>query len=151
MDDANEDEGGGESDGEIDIDGLVNIANNVSASLLKSINTALEHLNNYLRMLNQKNSDANPYISYSSQLIPIEYFSKDFIGKFADYMMKLEKIKKLETVTGYLGKLKAKLIADYDPHTLPFLVSAIFYTRFRFTTTTFYVNKCATSGENLSG
>ena len=122
MDDKNEDEGGGESDSEIDIDGLVNIANNVSASLLKSINTALKHLNNYLSFLNKKNSDVKPYISYSSQLIPIEYFTKDFIGKFADYMMKVEKIKKLETVTGYLGKLKGKLMADYDSHTLPFFI-----------------------------
>jgi hypothetical protein len=149
----NEFEGDEESDDEIDVDnvdGLVNIANDVSASLKKSIKTAVGHLDRYLVYLNQLDSDANPFTSYAAQPIPVEYFTKDFYGKFADYLMKIAKIKKMETALGYLGKLKNFLVDEYDPVILPFLVGGVFFTRLRFRTTSFYVNKCAKSGENLS-
>jgi hypothetical protein len=152
MDGTNEDEDGRDIDEEIDADEdeLENIANNVSASLAKSTKTAIKHLDKYLVYLNQIDSNANPYTSYSHEIIPIQYFTKDLIGKFADYLMKIVKIKKLETTTGYISKLKGKLALDYDPHTLPFLASSLFYTKLRLTVTRFYVSKCAHTGENLS-
>jgi hypothetical protein len=152
MDGTNEDEEGRDSDEEIDVDEdeLVNIANTVSASLAKSTKTAIKHLDKYLVYLHKIDSNAHPYTSYSHELIPIEYFTKDLIGKFADYLMKIVKIKKLDTTNGYLSKLKGKLALDYDPCTLPFLVTGLFYTKLRLIVTSFYVNKCAHTGENLS-
>jgi hypothetical protein len=152
MDGTNEDEDGRDSDEEIDADEpqLVNIANTVSASLARSTKTAIKHLDKYLDYLHQIDSNANPYTSYSKESIPLEYFTKDLIGKFADYLMKIKKIKRLETTNGYISKVKGKLALDYDPLILPFLASSTFYTKLRLTVTSFYVTKCAHTGENLS-
>jgi hypothetical protein len=147
MEEENEEEEEGAN--EMNIDALVNVANGVSVSQAKAIKTAMKHLDTYFGILNKEDSTVNRYEKYSPELIPFTFFTKDFVGKFADYMMTVKKIKKYLTLNGYMSKIKMKLTNDYDPQILPFLATGLFWTKLCFAITKFYVTKSAHTGEAL--
>ena len=136
-DDANED----------DIE-LVDVGGETSLSQMKLMRTAKTHFNGYMKFMNRKDPVEYVHSSYDSKILAI-FFSKEYIGKFVDYMIKNKKIGKCQTMLNYISKIKIMLERDYTANTLPFLTAVDYYAKLRQSIATTYLAKCIKSGESF--
>ena len=80
---------------------LVDVGDQSGRSRTSARKTALIHFGKFLEFLFTKDSCLHPHKSLSVS-IPPEFFTKDVIGKFADYLMKVRVIiGKRSTALGY--------------------------------------------------
>ena len=89
-----------ENEDEDDFD-LVDVGDETSESQMRLTRTAKAHLNSFMAFMNRKDSSMYVHVAYTST-IPAEFFSKEYIGKFADYMMKTKKIQHCLTLLDFL-------------------------------------------------
>ena len=127
---------------------LVDVGDETFESQMRLTRTAKTHLNSFMAFMNRKDSSMYVHVAYSST-VPAEFFSKEYIGKFADYMMKTKKIQKCQTMLNYISKVKIMLERDYESNSLPFLKAADYYKKLRQSIATTYLKKCIKTGESL--
>jgi hypothetical protein len=76
-----------------------------SQSNRSSVQTALKHFNKYLV------DQGYAFQSYEAMIM--SDFTQDLVGKFADYLMSVAKIKTHDTALNYLSNIKTKILADF--------------------------------------
>ena len=81
---------------------LVNVGDQSGKSSASARNTALINFDMYLEYIFTKVSCNYPHKSFSMP-IPPDFFTKDVIGKFADYLVKVKKIGKCGTALGHIS------------------------------------------------
>ena len=121
---------------------LVDVGDETSESKMRLTRTARAYLNCFMAFTNWKDLSMYVHVAYAST-IPAEFFSKEYIGKSADYMMKTKKIQKCQTMLNYISKVKIMLERDYESNTLPSLE------KLRQSIATNYLKKCIKTGESL--
>jgi hypothetical protein len=89
------------------------ISTDTSDSLARANRTGLNHWNAFLTKLHSINPTKYPYREYDPTIIPASYFSKKLFGQFPDFLMQQDFINKLNTVLGYVSKIKGFLENDY--------------------------------------
>ena len=82
----------------------------------------------FMEYIFTKDSCNYPHKSLSMSMPP-EFFTKDVIGKFADYLVKVKKIGKCGTALGYISQIRIHLESSYEGIILPFLVGDSYYSK----------------------
>ena len=131
---------------------LSNVGTNVGTSSQEVTHTAVKHFNAFLLYCRRENNNeptlANLTTFENLDAVTVRLVTKEIIGKFADYLMKVKKIKALLTCHGYVSSIKNKLETNFD-----FLESGQFagkwYTILRKKITSIYASECKENGTRL--
>ena len=94
-------------------DVLVDLGNIVGESLTATKRTTKNHLNKYLSYLNKLNNTIHIFCIYDKNVIPVDYWSHEILGKFGSYLIDIQKIKMYNTCLTYCRTLKIILTEDY--------------------------------------
>ena len=132
-------------DNTVNLDDVGDLSGKSGASARK---TALINFNMFLEYIFIKDSCNYPHKSFSMS-IPPEFCTKDVIGKFADYLVKVKKIGKCGTALGYLSQIRIHLESSYEGTILPFLVGDSYYAKLRQNVLKHYMELCSKNGEKL--
>ena len=127
---------------------LVDVGDLSGKSSASARKTALINFNMFLEYIFTKDSCNYPHKSFSMS-IPPGFFTKDVIGKFADYLVKVKKIGKCGTALGYISQVRIHLESSYEGTILPFLVGDSYYTKLRQNVLKHYMERCSKNGEKL--
>ena len=97
---------------------LSNVGTNVGTSQQEVTQTAVKHFNTFLLYCRRENNNeptlANLTTFENLDADTVLLVTKEIIGKFADYLMKVKKIKALLTCLGYVSSIKNKLETRFD-------------------------------------
>jgi len=89
---------------------LENIGIEVGTSRADTTKTAVKHFDTFLEYVRPREQTLVAVANFEAlDDANVHLISKDIMGKFADYMMKVLKIKTLNTCLGYLSCVKCKL------------------------------------------
>jgi len=131
---------------------LSNVGTNVGTSQQEVTQTAVKHFNTFLIYCRRENNNeptlANLTTFENLDADTVLLVTREIIGKFADYLMKVKKIKALLTCLGYVSSIKNKLETRFD-----FLERGQFagkwYTILRKKITSIYATECKENGTRL--
>ncbi len=110
--------------------GFSNIYSESGVSALKGMKTSSNWFSKYLRHLHDVDSSKFPYSEYQQTGMDEEIFTPNLIGEFGDYLIKIAKIKRVNTTLAYLKGLKSLLEKDY-PSTEAMFSKGTWYTKLR--------------------
>ncbi len=110
--------------------GLSNIYGESGASALKGMKTSCNWFSKYLRHIHDVDPLQFPYSEYQSTGMDENIFTPNLIGEFGDFLIKIGKIKRVNTTLAYLKGLKSLLEKDY-PSTEAMFIKGTWYRKLR--------------------
>lgn len=128
---------------------LENIGIEVGASRADTTKTAVKHFDSFLDYIRPQEVTLAAVANFEGvNGTNVQLISKGIMGKFADYMMKVLKIKTLNTCLGYLSCIKCKLETKF-PLVETTQFAGKWYKTLRSKITAKYAIECKENGTRL--
>ncbi len=110
--------------------GFSNIFGESGASAIKGMRTSSNWFSKYLRHLHDVDPIKFPYSKYESAGMDDNFFTPNLVGEFGDFLIKMGKIKRVNTTLAYLKGLKSLVEKDY-PSTEAMFSKGTWYKKLR--------------------